>query len=480
MSQFSAFSAKKGKARATLIRQLRVFLVCSMLPFLVMCIVVLLMLLAFNRDYATSLQNAATASEFNYNFKSKMDLDMYHFVVGSKQMDHLPLEEVERAKNIFNRLSLTTTHKENQWRIRSLLRLSDRLSERMQDIVDIELYDDRIKSLEHNIYVITGLMHTYMNEYIYDEVKELSVLQQQISGRVTQAIGSAVAVSAVLVLLTFGYSMRFTKSITQPIRQLCKKAERLGQGDFTVVPIRADNIEIQTLDDGFNEMVVRINTLLEHVREDQDALRKAELELLQAQINPHFLYNTFDSIIWLAEAQRHKEVVRLTADLSSFFRTSLSNGRDVITLAEERRQVESYLRIQQVRYHDILQYEIDLPDELLQYSIPKLTLQPLVENALYHGIKNKRGAGCITIAGRIQGQDILIEVTDNGAGMTCEQLNALRQGIYDDKHTGLGLVNVYKRLTLYYGPEYGLGFDSEQGVGSCVTVHIPKKIQPLP
>ena len=127
------------------------------------------------------------------------------------------------------------------------------------------------------------------------------------------------------------------------------------------------------------------------MRDDQNALRRAELELLQAQINPHFLYNTFDSIIWLAEAGKNREVVEMTTNLSVFFRNSLSKGRDIITLAAEKQQVESYLKIQKVRYRDILQYHINIPKELLDYTLPKLTLQPLVENALYHGIKNRRG-----------------------------------------------------------------------------------------
>ena len=147
-------------------------------------------------------------------------------------------------------------------------------------------------------------------------------------------------------------------------------------------------------------MVEQIGNLVEDIRVEQLNLRATELKLLQAQINPHFLYNTLDAIIWLAEAGEKDQVVMMVTALSDFFRTTLSKGRDFITVEEEERHIDSYLKIQQFRYRDILAYEIDIPEELYQYQILKLTLQPLVENALYHGIKNKHGLGHILVTGK--------------------------------------------------------------------------------
>ena len=463
------------KRRTTLTRQLRVLLIGVILPFIVMIAVVLGMLGSFNREYAITLQNASTAGEFNNNFKDALDLDMYYYVVGSKNIDHLPLEVVENAQQVITRLQATTTQKENQWRIKSMLRLCQRLKECMLDIESTESYDENMEKLENNIYILTDLVQTYMYEYIYDEVRELSSLQNSISQRVSVTIVTSGLISLTLVIFMLGYSTGITRSIARPIKKLCEKVERLGRGDFTVVPIETYNVEIKTLDDGFNDMVGRINALLERVKNDQNSLRRAELELLQAQINPHFLYNTFDSIVWLAEAHKDDEVIQMTTNLSTFFRNSLNNGSDTITLALEKQQVESYLSIQQIRYRDILKYDIQIPNELLAYKLPKLTLQPLVENAIYHGIKNKRGFGVIVITGEEDEKDIILKIQDDGIGMTEEQLNALRAGVYEDKHTGLGLVNVHKRLKLYCGEDYGLTFDSVYGIGSTVSVRIPKQ-----
>ena len=211
---------------------------------------------------------------------------------------------------------------------------------------------------------------------------------------------------------------------------------------------------------------------------EQLNLRATELKLLQAQINPHFLYNTLDTIIWLAEAGQKEQVVMMVSTLSDFFRTTLSKGRDYIMVKEETAHIRSYLTIQQFRYRDILEYEINIPEELNEYQILKLTLQPLVENALYHGIKNKRGLGHILVSGKKQGGNLVFTVRDNGKGMDPERLayvqRLIRGGLKDeDAPSGFGLFNVNQRLQLNYGPGYGLFLASEEGEWTEVNVIIP-------
>ena len=189
-------------------------------------------------------------------------------------------------------------------------------------------------------------------------------------------------------------------------------------------------------------MIARINAQIQEITQKQASLRKAELALLQAQVNPHFLYNTMDTIIWLIEASRPQAAVEMVSNLSSFFRHSLSRGEDVITLGEEEEHVRSYLQIQQARYKDILEYTIQIDAALRETRLPKLTLQPLVENALYHGIKLKRGKGCIYITSRKEGADVLLQITDDGAGMAAARLEELNRAIENGERVGFGLVTV--------------------------------------
>ena len=204
--------------------------------------------------------------------------------------------------------------------------------------------------------------------------------------------------------------------------------------------------------------------------------KHAQLIALQSQINPHFLYNTLDTIVWLVEGGMQQDAVDMITSLSVFFRTSLSKGKDIIPLSEEKRHTLSYLEIQQSRYRDIMEFEINIPPELDEVMVPKLTLQPLAENALYHGIKNKRGKGKILIEGFNLGDDMMLRVTDNGQGMTPERLYEVQEAIRTGERAGFGLAAVSERIALYYGPGYGLKISSTEGEGTVMEVYMAKKI----
>ena len=216
--------------------------------------------------------------------------------------------------------------------------------------------------------------------------------------------------------------------------------------------------------------------------ENPDALRaelteqKMSMLYLKSQVNLHFLYNTLDTIVWLVEGGMQQDAVDMITSLSVFFRTSLSKGNDIIPLSEEERHTLSYLEIQQSRYRDIMEFEINIPPELDGVMIPKLTLQPLAENALYHGIKNKRGKGKILIEGFNLGDDMMLRVTDNGQGMTPERLYEVQEAIRTGERAGFGLAAVSERIALYYGPGYGLKISSTEGEGTVMEVYMAKKI----
>lgn len=475
-----------GPRQINIRQQLRTLLLTMSIPLVAIIVGLLFILLSFNNQYHSVLQNANTAADFNQEFKQNIDQMMYNHViqprVGNDEVN-LPMSELDSAVDVLHRLEATTVLRDNRWRIRSMLNMCDSLRNYMLEIARSERYDERMELLERNIRGETGLtllIESYMNGYINDEVREMARLERQISSQMRALITATfVIVGMLLIAVMLWYSVSVSTKITLPIGKLAEKVQHVGEMQLDTEPLDTEITELQTLDHGINDMAQRIYVLMNKQIENQRSLHRAELELLQAQINPHFLYNTLDSIAILAEMDRNEDVINMVTSLSVFFRNSLNRGRDIISLQAEREQVTSYLEIQQIRYSDILTYEIHIPDELLSCSVPKLILQPLVENALYHGIKNKRTLGKIIITGEDAGDDLYLRIIDNGAGMDEEQIQALQAGIYADNHTGLGLVNVHKRIRLYCGEGYGLSFQSKPGEGTTVTVRLPKNVNPL-
>ncbi len=456
-------------------------LMLTVLPLTgIVILMMLAMLFSVQARYTSVLQSANAAADFNAEFKDQLDQGMYDHVIqprSAASVEELPMDVLEEAEAVLLRLEGITTLRDNRWRVQSMLTMCGNLRRYMVEIAEEPSYDERMLLLERNIRGETGLtllIESYMNDFVGDEVRELARIQELLTRQVA-AVTILVAVLAVTLTLGLMWkAVRLTRSIAEPIGALSRKVRAFGEGNFNAPPVDTPIQELQTLDSGFNDMARRIDALMVKQSEDQRSLHRAELELLQAQINPHFLYNTLDSIAILADCHREEDVVTMVTSLSTFFRNSLNKGEDVIRLDAECTQVRSYLEIQQIRYSDILEYELDVPEALMDCLVPKLILQPLVENALYHGIKNRRGMGKITVTGEARGADMVLQVKDNGAGMTPEQVQELQSGIYEDKHTGLGLVNVHKRIRLYCGQPYGLSFESERGRGSTVTVLLPQ------
>ncbi len=298
--------------------------------------------------------------------------------------------------------------------------------------------------------------------------------------RIRQLIIFSVILSILFVIIIYFF---LTYRLTQPIQLLKHKMRLTAEGYLEAKVEPVGNDEISDLGQSFNIMVEKIKELLNQSILKQQLLQKAELRTLQAQINPHFLYNTLDSIVWMAEAGKDESVIQLVKALSQFFRLSLNKGRDWVTIRTELAHAQSYLIIQQMRYRDILEYHIHIDEELQEYPILNMTLQPLIENAIYHGIKNKRGKGLITISGYEENDAVVVlNITDNGAGMTSERLAFLRRELdhpvhaedYDSYEGGFGLLNVHQRLRLYFGEEYGVQLNSVAGEWTTISIRIPK------
>lgn len=278
----------------------------------------------------------------------------------------------------------------------------------------------------------------------------------------------------ITALVSFWVSFSFTKPISR-LKHLMQKAER---GDLTVSYEGFENSgEIGELAGSFNAMIARLHHLMDRVVTEQNLKREAEIKTLQAQIKPHFLYNALDTIRWMAEEHEAADISMMVTALTKLFRVSLSRGHEIISLSEELEHVRSYLYIQKVRYEDKLVYSVECPEELMDRKVNKLILQPLVENAIYHGIKQKEGPGHIEVRAAAEKNYLVLTISDDGAGMSqdqCDTLNAaLRENSPDSYQHGYGIFNVNDRLRLTHGSAYGLFYSLNAAGGVTVRAMLP-------
>ena len=290
-----------------------------------------------------------------------------------------------------------------------------------------------------------------------------------------QAQSVYVLTAIILVIVALLFSRFMARSITLPIQKLRDSMKKVQEGDFSVSDVVVDSKnEIGSLTKSFDVMTHRIHELMEQNVHEQEEKRKSELKALQSQINPHFLYNTLDSIIWMSEGKKNEEVVLMTASLARLLRQSISNEDEVVPIANEVEYARGYLTIQKMRYKDKLEFQIEVDSSILYIPLIKLVLQPIIENAIYHGLKYKESKGLLIVKGFMKDGNAVLQVIDDGVGMDEETL----AHIYD-KHkvnyhsNGVGVYNVQKRLKLYYGEDYGITYTSELGKGTTATITIP-------
>ncbi len=447
------------------------------LPLMIVILAIAFIGIWYALQYHAILNNVTMASDFNQNFKDDIDLKMYYYVIDSQYSEGLPIKEVQSAEAIARKLYDTTTENDSLRAISSVLNLCHNLEGKIQKIAETNEYDSRMKQLENDIYILTDLIQKYMYNYLYYEAAHLNALQTTMITNMIVIIGVVVVVSLILLYFLLNKSRQLSRRIVDPIDKICQRLKDIGKGSLLVCePIQADVEEVQLLSDGIESMVGRLKLQIDKNAEQEKQRRRTELALLQAQINPHFLYNTLDTIIWLIESREISEAVNMVNSLSNYFRFSLSRGQNVITLAEEEQHIRSYLEIQQMRYRDLIKYEVDIPDHLKCYILPKLTLQPLVENALYHGIKTRRRQGFIRVTGRVHNDCLILEVADDGIGMSEERLEMVRASLEDENSDRFGMRAVHQRIKILFGGKYGLSVDSAQDAGTRVTVTIPMQL----
>ena len=458
------------------------------LPFILLVMYLLTSMASYSNTYSEIVSNMTVANNYNLNFKEEMDESLYKLVVGYVTLDNIesdkslknPYVLIEELRSEFTRLTAITTESESKLWLESLLRNINALEKRVDDIVDsIDAggrYSENIEMLDNNIYILTELIQDDIQYYIYYQTRYMEKVTDTLQKQIGRFMVVCSILIAVLIAVVAVSAVMIVSGILQPIRQLNSVTEKIAKGDFNArAQVNSDD-EVAELAVSFNKMAGNMQSLIDKVKEDERKMRKADLRLLQEQIQPHFLYNTLDTIVWLIESNEPDEAVTMVVTLSDFFREILSKGKEFISIKEEEKHISSYLQIQEMRYRDILEYDIQLDQVIYKYQILKLTLQPVVENALYHGIKYKRAKGCIHIHGEKEGDIIRLTVRDDGVGMDEEELAQLRQQIEkpcQETEKGFGLANVNERIHMYFGYEYGMKIESEKGKGTTVEIVIP-------
>ena len=266
--------------------------------------------------------------------------------------------------------------------------------------------------------------------------------------------------------------------VTDPIRELEKSVKKLEEGNLDADIYMGGSYEIQHLGKSVQDMKYRIKGLMQDIVTEHEEKRKSEFDSLQAQINPHFLYNTLDIIVWQIENEKQSEAVHTVTALARFFRLSLGKGKNIVTVKAEIDHVKNYLMIQHMRFKNKFDYEFDIKEDVLELSSLKLMLQPLVENAIYHGMEFMDGDGLIKIKAWREADELYLSVTDNGLGMTEDKVAMVLDGKSNSgngRGSGIGVKNVNERIKLYFGQDYGLKIDSEPDVGTTIIIHLPAK-----
>ena len=302
----------------------------------------------------------------------------------------------------------------------------------------------------------------------------VSYVDELVNRNVNEMIRLSFWLAAVVLCVALLTSLLLSKLLGRPLRGLADAMESFESDadHFSYRPVGGTR-EVQELSDSFEHMVLRIQQLMSTVREEEINLRKTELKALQAQINPHFLYNTLDSIAWMCEQGRNADAVKMVHALARLFRISISRGHELIPIAKELEHAESYLQIQMYRYKNQFTYAFDADPDCLGFYCNKITLQPIIENSINHGLDLMVEEGRIDVQVRMDGDDIIFSVRDNGVGMSEEQIEAIMHSEQTDR-TGIGIRNVNDRLRIYFGKNYGLHITSEPDVGTCVEIRMPK------
>lgn len=439
------------------------------------------------KRYSQIISNVSTANRISLIAKDDIPAELWNIICGNKEIaDGSQNKLLDNISSGLSLMLLTINNEES----RGKLEVANRAYTTLRRNVDMLISQIKGGSLVtqneatlDEIRTITSLFSDIMQDFIVTEIEAANQTNQSLKNTSIILTTIQIIITILAIIISINSFITVSAAIQKPISDMEKLSTKVSNGDLTArIDIPHVN-ELNTLAENLNTMAGQIDLLIQKNMEEQKNFQKAEMKALQAQITPHFLYNTFDTIVWLAEEEHTEEVVRITKAFSDFLRISLSRGHEWITISQELEHIKNYLTIQKIRYADILNYSIDADEALMDVKMIKLVLQPLIENAIYHGIKNKRGRGKLKVSAHFTNDSrtfVCFTVEDNGAGFTEERLgqvrNELRTGAQDSEKLSsvYGLYNVNKKLKLYYGENTeGLLIESEAGKGSKISFTIP-------
>ena len=463
--------------------QLRLSFMILMGLLIVPALVSLGMMMHYAQTYYGVVHQVERVSSLKPLVQTQIADEMWYVVAGHKSFDGG--EQYEMIEHVNSEID-ALVRSADPGNLKTLVvarRTMDTLVnyiDRMGELIRTEQPIAESEALLEEVRNVSSLVADMLAEYADAEISAAALASDSLQATLNVVLVILLALLALTILFAVLAQRSLAQAIHTPIARLEKFAAALAGGDLQARAPETPVTELHELTESLNSMAGRLQDLIDENRREQENLKKSELRALQAQINPHFLYNTLDAIVWLAEAGQSREVIHITRALSDFFRISLSQGKDWIPLSEEIKHLTGYLTIQKIRYRDILDYQIEIPEELGSCQVLKLLLQPLVENAIYHGVKHRRGRGLVRVTGRMEDSWLILEVADNGAGMTDERLMKVRDGLSGDggESAGYGLFNVNKRIQLYYNQPQGVWIESRMGEGTTVTLKLPVRSLP--
>ena len=444
-------------------------------------IVSLIMMLIFSGRYSRSMERMGTIAALKPMISDEIPGAVWQVVSGRETLDESRVYTLIGQVNSTVETITQNTQDSDRLELIIARRTMDTLTQYVDRIRDNLSRGEAVTANEkvlEEIRNVAELVVSMLNDYITGEITSASAMSDYLNKVVFYSAAAEVVLVLVTLLLASNMSRTTARFVREPIEKLESVTAQLAKGDMRARLPVTNVQEMWNLTGQVNIMADNLDAMMQQRIRDERNMKKAELRTLQAQINPHFLYNTLDAIVWKAEAGEQQEVIQLTRALSDFFRISLSSGADWIPISQEKKHIVGYLNIQKTRYRDILDYQIDIPEEMDQFYILKLLLQPLVENALYHGIKYKRGGGTIRVTGQMEDGMLTFTVSDTGKGMDGPTLEALRARMAEKQLSqtsgvhGFGLVNVNLRIRLYYNQPEGLHIESGPE-GTKVMFRVP-------